>query len=143
MTSWKQQAAATLRNLEKDRQAIDGLNAQILEKKADMIALTELGYGQPDAEEGVVPPKMKVLLDETRVLEAKLAAKTAHVRQVDRVLAALHKDKRKVLKKCYCEGINVADAMIQLTWEMNASESTLYRLKRQALREFAQRMGWV
>lgn len=143
MAGWKTEAEGALRDLEKDRQAIDGIGAQILEKKADMVALTELGYGQPDAVEGVVPTKMKALLDETRVLEAKLAAKTAKVAQIDRVLAAMTKDQRDVLTTCYCEGITVAQAIIRLEREKNVSDSTLWRMKRQTLREFAHRMGWI
>lgn len=143
MDHWKAEVADTLRNLEKDRQAVDGLGAQILEKKADMIHLTELGYGQPDDPEGAPSPRIRKLMDEKRVLETKKAAKVAHVAQVDSVLAAMDKDSRTVLTECYCIPGDIVEAIIRLQRMLNTSESTVWRIKRQAMREFAQRMGWI
>lgn len=144
MDDWKTQAEEDLQNLGKDRQAVDGIRAQILEKTADMIALTELGYGQPDAVERAPSPRMRKLMDEKRVLEAELAAQVAHVEQVDRVLKAMHKDYRTVLEECYCAGhSNIVEAVIRLTRMLNVGEATVYRIKRLALREFAHRMGYI
>lgn len=143
MTGWKKKVEGALRNLSKDRQAINGLEAEILEKQADMIHLTELGYGQPDDPEGAPSPRIRKLMDEKRVLEARKAAKVAHVEQVDSVLAALDKDSRDVLTECYCTPGDIVEAIIRLQRKLNTSESTVWRIKRQAMREFAQRMGWI
>lgn len=143
MTGWKKKVEGALRNLSKDRQAINGLEAEILEKQADMIHLTELGYGQPDDPEGAPSPRIRKLMDEKRVLEARKAAKTAHVEQVDSVLAVMDKDSRDVLTECYCTRGDIVEAVVRLQRKLNTSESTVYRIKRQAMREFAQRMGWI
>lgn len=143
MENWKARAEGTLQDLEKDRQAIDGLRAQISALQADMIHLTELGYGQPDDPEGAPSPRMRVLLDKKRALEAKEQALTAHVKQVGRVLAAMDKDSRTVLTECYCTRGDVVDAVRRLERKLNTSDSTVWRIKRQAMREFAQRMGWI
>lgn len=143
MNGWKKKVEGALRNLSKDRQAIKGLEAEILEKQADMIHLTELGYGQPDDLEGAPSPRIRKLMDEKRVLEARKAAKTAHVEQVDSVLAAMDKDFSDVLTECYCTRGEIVEAVRRLERKLNTSESTVYRIKRQAMREFAQRMGWI
>lgn len=143
MNSWKKKVEEALQNLSKDRQAINGLEAEILEKQADMIHLTELGYGQPDDPEGAPSPRIRKLMDEKRVLEAKEQALTAHVKQVDRVLAAMDKDSRTVLTECYCTRGDVVDAVRRLERKLNTSDSTVWRIKRKAMREFARRMGWI
>ncbi len=145
MENWKAQAEGALRNLEKDRQAIDGIGAQILEKQADMIHLTELGYGQPDAKEGAPSPRMRKLLDEKRVLEAKEKALTAHVKQVDRVLAVMGERDRDVLRECYVVGQRRSRTAIVLCLcqRWNISRSEVYRQRDEALWEFAYRMGWI
>lgn len=143
MEDWKAKAEGALADLEKDRQAIKGLEAEILEKQADMIHLTELGYGQPDDPEGVPLPRIRKLIDEKRVLEAKRAAKAAHVAQIDRVLQAMDKDAVTVLIECYGSHGNVVEAVVRLQRKLNTCERTVYRIKRVALREFAHRMGWI
>lgn len=145
MESWKEKAERALRNLEKDRQAVDGIRAQILEKAADMIALTELGYGQPDAVERVPTPRIRVLMDKKRALEAKEKALTAHVEQVDSVLAAMGERERDILKECYIVGQRRSRAAIVLCLcqRWNISRSEVYRQRDEALWEFAYRMGWI
>lgn len=145
MKNWKTQAEGALRNLEKDRQAIDGLRAQILEKQADMIHLTELGYGQPDDPEGAPSPRMRVLLDKKQALEAKEKALTAHVKQVDRVLAAMEERDRDILKECYVVGQwrSRTAIVLCLCQRWNISRSEVYRQRDEALWDFAYRMGWI
>lgn len=143
MENWKAKAKKALAALEKDRQAVAGLGVQILEKESDMIHLTELGYGQPDDPEGAPSPRIRKLLDEKRELEARQTALAAHVAQVDKALAAMDADSRDVLKECYCTGGDIVAAVIRLQIKLNTSERTVYRIKREALREFAHRMGWI
>lgn len=143
MSDWKEQAKRTLQNLEKDRQSLDGLKAQILQKEADMIALSELGYGRTAAISREPIPRMRTLMDEKRVLEAKLTALSAHVGQVDRALAALNEQERLVLTNFYClKGWKKA-TVTQLEQKLRVAEATIYRINRRALREFAHRMGYV
>ena len=143
MDNWKAEVEEMLKNREKDRQAVDGLRAQILQKEADMIHLTELGYGQPDAEEGVPPLRIRKLMDEKRVLEAKVAAKAAHVAQVDRVMASLNGDHQEVLTVFYCSGLRPTAAVHRLEWRLNVGRSEVYRIKDRAILEFAYRMGRI
>lgn len=145
MEDWKTKAEGALRNLSKDKQAIKGLEAAILEKQADMIHLTELGYGQPDDPEGAPSPRIRKLMDEKRVLEARKAAKTAHVEQVDSVLAAMGERDRDILKECYVVGQwrSRTAIILCLCQRWNISRSEVYRQRDEALWDFAYRMGWI
>ena len=67
----------------------------------------------------------------------------AHVRQVDRVLASLPERQRDALKAFCCGREHPTTVAIRLAQEWYISESTVWRLYREALREFAYRMGYV
>lgn len=108
-----------------------------------MIHLTELGYGQPDDPEGAPSPRVRKLLDEKRELEAKREAKAAHVAQADKVLAAMSEQEQDTLTAIYCVKIPRGVAIARLGRRLHISESTVRRINRRALRNFAEGMGYV
>ena len=141
--SKKKQEERTLTDLEKNRQAVSGLKAEILRLDADMVHETELGYGWSDEETRVNSPRMKELIDRKRALEAELAAVSAHVAQADAALLAMCTTHTLVLKEFFCEGRYRGAAVVKLQRQLNVSEATVYRIKRRALEEFAHRMGYI
>ena len=136
-----QRAVEALKELEIKRQlACGGYRAQILQKEADMVHLSELGF--PNEEAPTI--RMRTLMDEKRELEAKEAAAIAHVEHVERVLRSLTKDERTVLVERYVKPHRHGDAVMRrMAWDMHVSEETVRRVKRRALREFARRMGYT
>ncbi len=135
-----QRAVKALKELETKRQAAGGYRAQILQKEADMVHETEMGY--PTGEMPTI--RMRVLLDEKRELECKEAAALAHVNQVERVLSSLTEQEKLVLTERYVKRHRHGDAVMRrLAWKMNVSEETAGRIKRRALKEFARRMGYT
>lgn len=65
------------------------------------------------------------------------------VQQVERVLASLPEREREVLKAFCCTGEYPTIVAIRLAQEWNISESSVWRLYRHSLREFAYRMGYL
>ena len=143
MGHWKATAINALIKLDKDRQAVDGLGVQILQKRADMIALTEMGYGQPDDPEGAPSPRIRKLMDEKRTLEAKKEALAAHVAQVDKALAAMAEQDREILATFYFTGLSRTAAQVKLESKQNITRTEVYRRRDKALLDFAYRMGWI
>lgn len=130
-----------LRKLEQNRLATEGLRVQAEQLDADMVHESEIGYISAD---GTDPSaRMKVLLDKKWVLEKREKALRSHVHHVDRVLAALDKDEREVLKAFYCSGLKPGAAVVRLESEQNISRSGAYRIQERALWNFADRMGYL
>lgn len=75
--------------------------------------------------------------------EVGTAEERAHVRQVERALASLPERQRDALKAFCCGSEHPSAVAIRLALEWYVSESTIWRLYREALREFAYRMGYT
>ena len=134
-------AKLALQKLEQSRQAADGLQVQIRQLEADMIAASEIGYIAPD---GIDPStRTKALLDRKRVLEAKENALRCHVKQVERALAALKESEREVLGKFFLSGLRPGEAVRLLEEKLHVSRSEVYRLREVVLWDFACRMGYM
>lgn len=131
MDDWKEKAERALENLERDRQAIGGLRAQILQVDADRILVDE-------------PSQRRALDLQKQELETKLAALTAHVEQVDCVLATFSKRDKELFEELYFGASQYRTAaVIRLQHKHHQSRSGVYRHRDGLLWEFAYRMGWI
>lgn len=131
MDDWKEKAERALENLARDRQAIGGLRAQILQVDADRILVDE-------------PSQRRALDLQKQELETKLAALTAHVEQVDRVLATFSKRDKELFEELYFGASQYRTAaVIRLQHKHHQSRSGVYRHRDGLLWEFAYRMGWI
>lgn len=131
-----------LRELEKNRQAVDGLQVQIEEVEADMLHDSEMGFLTTD--KGPVPSeaRMKALVDQKRALTKRMKAKYDHVAHVDRVLASLGEQERDILLSFYCKGLKPGAACVRLQHRWNISRSEVYRQRDLLLADCAARMGY-
>ena len=131
MDDWKEKAERALENLARDRQAIGGLRAQILQVDADRILVDE-------------PSQRRALDLRKQELETKLAAITAHVEQVDRVLATFSERDKELFEELYFGASQYRTAaVIRLQHKHHQSRSGVYRHRDGLLWEFAYRMGWI
>lgn len=132
-----------LRELERDRQAVNGLQVQIEEVEADMLHESEMGFLTTD--KGPIPSnaRMKARLDEKKALEKRKKAKQDHVAHVDRVLASLSEQGRDILESLYCKGLKPGTACVRLQHRWNISRSEVYRQRDMLLEECAMRMGYA
>lgn len=140
MEDWKEKAERALENLARDRQAIGGLRAQILQVKADLLTPAE-----PTDECGEDSSSHhRALLCKQKELQTKLAALTAHVEQVDRVLGTFSKRDMELIEELYFGASQYrAAAVIRLQHKHHRSRSGVYRHRDGLLWEFAYRMGWI
>ena len=111
----------TLRDLERDRQAVAGLQVQIEEVEAD------------DRQRAA----------EKRMLEKRWRAKRDHVDHVDRVLASLSEQERDILQRFYCQRLKPGEACSRLEQRWNISRSEVHRQRVRLLEEVALRMGYA
>ncbi len=111
----------TLRELERERQAVDGLRVQIEEIEAD------------DRQRAA----------EKQALERRWRAKRNHVAHVDRVLASLSEQERDILQHFYCQRLKPGEACNRLERRWNISQSEVYRQREKLLAECAVRMGYA
>ena len=131
MDDWKEKAERALENLARDRQAIGGLRAQILQVDADRILVDD-------------PSQRRALDLQKQELETRLAALTAHVEQVDRVLATFSKRDKELFEELYFGASQYRTAaVIRLQHKHHQSRSGVYRHRDGLLWEFAYRMGWI
>ena len=111
------QSIGALRKQEQNRLAADGLQAQIRQLQADMVSETELGY--VTADKIASSRRIKALVDQKRVLEAREKALRCHVKQVERVLASLPEQENEVLTTFFCKNLTPAAAVIRLQMKLN------------------------
>lgn len=135
------QSIGALRKQEQNRLAADGLQAQIRQLQADMVSETELGY--VTADKIASSRRIKALVDQKRVLEAREKALRCHVKQVERVLASLPEQENEVLTTFFCKNLTPGVALRRLERQLNVEQSQVYNIRKRALRHFACRMGYT
>ena len=130
-----------LRDLERLRFSIGQMESELQTAAAEYAAVKATSFDKIPGGAGVNVQEDRLLdaLARKDELRASLRATKRRVADLDRLIAALPPDERRVIEVKYCAGER--DASARLSEELGFEQAQIYRIRERAMRHLAQ-MRW-
>ena len=145
MRFWMERALTDLEQLEQRRLAVDGLGVQIRQLEADAASLPGVRCDSVPVRGGGNKQERRLcaLVESKQKLEREQASLRELVAHTERALKSLPEKERITLTELYTKDKYRGEAVRELEERLHVGRSEVYRIKDQALRQFALRMGYT
>lgn len=139
-----ERAAGELKKLNIRRQAIEGIRVRVR-----MLEMDAVGFGGMDFERMRTNGKHRKrsgrvgTVEERERLQQQEQVLQCWIEHTEQTMRIMHPDDERILRVFYCENRKSGDAVRILMDELHVSQTEIYRMRERALREFAERMGYL